>query len=303
MNTLKQRLKKILYFSPKRIVNSNFLNFLGYQVIRTLFFHSIHFIKSLFHPIKIITPLEKEIYQTLKRDGVCVVQNFLPLDLFNEVKHEFSNSEFQVSSLTNVPCIQKAKIKDHSLTNKLYPFIGNNSPLTKAILGLIGGSWNLGPLPSCGFRNEFIVHLNDVSKPHLDGQDIFHYDVPFHSYKALLYLNKVTKENGAFRYVKGSHPLSPKRIKLEYIYSLNYYKKRRIRNDLHPEIDETLVREIGGKWIESLEGEPNTLIIFDVMGLHARGTFSSLTPRETLSVDYRMTDSPINLLRGLVPKR
>ena len=295
---MRKALKPFLYYSPRRISSPDWLNLFGFQVLRTIFFNLIQSLKRLSSFQKKPSDLTSYIIKSLKEDGVVVLNNALDGKTFESILRNSLGVGYEVIRNSEVPVIEAGKI-DLASKSDLQEMFGLNGHVTEAINHLSGGCWKIADLPSSYFRRESIKEKHQIGCPHFDGQDIPHYDVPFHSYKALLYLNSVDESNGAFKYSRGSHKLSVGRLIFEYMYSINYYHLKKLRRNIHPEITPRYLELIGGDPIKSYSGPANTLVIFDVMGIHARGTFSSLNPRNSVGFDYRMTDSFVNFIKNL----
>ena len=142
------------------------------------------------------------------------------------------------------------------------------------------------------FVNEII---NDTA-PDLNSDIYFHADVSYPGVKAFYYLSDTDEKNGAFMYAKGTHKFTWKRLKWEHRKSVEHAKNREQAGNPDTHGDET------GRWWHcmtrdeekregivgtSMVGKANSLIVFNVMGFHRRGEFTSNKPREFVLGYYR----------------
>ena len=82
-------------------------------------------------------------------------------------------------------------------------------------------------------------------------------------------MNNVTDENGAFRYLIGSHKFKFSNGIKQYRESINYYKKSITDKFLKPiKASENYMEH----W-KSASGQPGDAVIFNAQGIHRRGNF------------------------------
>lgn len=113
-----------------------------------------------------------------------------------------------------------------------------------------------------------------------DPQEALHADAFHSSMKAWLFLNPVAADAAPFRYVRGSHRLTPARLEWEYQRSLRDPRAvDRLSARGSPRADEADLRAMGLPQGEALAVPGNTLVIADTMGFHARGTSSQPVER------------------------
>lgn len=147
-----------------------------------------------------------------------------------------------------------------------------------------------------GFSNcDVILKKSKLSGPHKDRQNQLHMDRPHPTIKWFLYLNDVTKKNGAFCYSKGSH--IPTLEKLRFLYKVSCMNNKNKLLDEHLDneslgairvcknnVKKELARlqEMKFEPFKSIEGKKYTLIIADTSGFHKRGILEADTKRHVL---------------------
>ncbi len=220
-------------------------------------------------------PKIKEAVETLKRDGVCIIKNFMPhqtaLDLgkqFNLIIDEHLSGANQLA--TKVYNFEIPEICRVMHADKLHKDadIFFNSPFIMDV----AKAYTCGNIVSwqrmAEKRNAKIAH---------GPSDAYHVDEAFYfKFKAFLYLTDVTEATAPFDYYKGSHRNSPWRTPKElnmlryeiegedavFGFRGNFFEDREI---------DYLVRKHG---IERLicEGKAGTLILTDTRGIHKATT-------------------------------
>lgn len=220
-------------------------------------------------------PTVTEVVETLKRDGVCVIKNFMPhqaaVDLgkrFNQIIDDHLSGTNQLE--TKVHNFPKPEICRILHADKLHKDAGVffNSPFILEV----AKAYTCGNIVSwqrmAERRNAKIVH---------GPSDAYHVDEAFYfKFKAFLYLSDVTETTAPFDYYKGSHrdsiwrtpkELNMLRYELEgedsvFGFRGNFFEDREI---------DYLERKHG---IERLicEGKAGTLILTDTRGIHKATT-------------------------------
>lgn len=133
-----------------------------------------------------------------------------------------------------------------------------------------------------------------------DGQNIPHADVFYPSFKLFVYLNDVDENNGAFRYLKGSHRFSSRLAINAYKDSLKYYIKGGNRQ-IYPTDASADLDQHSCEWY-SVAGKSGDAFFFNVQGIHRRGDFLKDQFRERLVmlVDFRQAEVPVQMLAANV---
>lgn len=198
--------------SDRKTIPNPMLNRLGLQVARTVTAH------ALYHLRRVPTPSRyKDHVETLRRDGIVVIHDFLPREAFEALRHEFFDVyERHHDALLTLESMNVYEIAYfHKLPSESIPrsrqFIAD--PAVQALFE--GGErrpWQK-VFQFAGF--ERVRYGAATREP--DPQVSLHADAFYHTYKSWLYLEDVTEEDGPLALVKRSHHLTWQQI--PYIYS------------------------------------------------------------------------------------
>ena len=210
MSEQKTLLAEIL--SGRKTIANPVLNRLGLQVARTMTAHGLYHLRSVPTPNRY-----KDQVETLRRDGIVVINDFLPREDFEAVRGEFFDvyERYQDRLLT----LESMNVYEIAYFHKLPPeriqrsrqFIAD--PTVQALFE--GGErrpWQK-VFQFAGFER---VSCGESSKE-ADPQVSLHADAFYHTHKSWLYLEDVTEDNGPLALVKRSHHLTLRQI--PYIYS------------------------------------------------------------------------------------
>lgn len=116
-----------------------------------------------------------------------------------------------------------------------------------------------------------------------DPQECLHADAFHSSLKAWLFLNPVASDEAPFRFVPGSHRLTPARLEWEYRRSLADPRSiDRLSARGSPRVRPDDLAEMGLPDAEALAVPANTLVVADTLGFHARG--ASKRPVERVEI-------------------
>lgn len=282
---------KNFYPAPKRFAGGAVLNILGYHFIRTLFFGLDY---ALRRKVVLDDDQSKLILRNLLDDGIVVIPNFFSQDIFEKIKGEYEKLDLDLVNQ------RRPQIRVINFTGEkqiLTPLISKNLAHNKLINRIITAAARKEVLvPPTKIRIEkSFFHEEDLKKTTTDiRSDNLHFDVSYPAYKTLFYLTDTDENNAAFNFVKGSHKLTLSRLWMEYKMSVRFYclwdKQRRAKET--PAVSDSFI-ERRGMVKTPMIGRANTLIIANVMGLHARGHFLTTTPRHVVMVNYR----DLNLLK------
>lgn len=285
--------------TPPSFTGPIWANILGWQVIRVLFFNLIHRFGS-YRVREEAQPHAKK----LEEEGVLIIENFLPPEVFSEIQREYQK---EVEKHEMVPLASKYVIPAGGKTRvglvHFFPEEGTRLRelldthfIQHPLLRELGAVVVRHEIPS--FRPPQIFMNKKVGDEHpdLNSDMYYHADVSYPGVKGYLYLTDVGEDNGAFRFAKGTHKLTLKRLWWDYRKSIEHAKNRaRVKNRA------ILGDETGRSWhcmtreeekregIEgtSMVGKPNSLVMFNVMGFHRRGDFQSDRPRAFAYAYYR----------------
>lgn len=198
--------------SERKTIANPVLNRLGLQVARTMTAHGLYHLRSVATPNRY-----KDQVETLRRDGIVIINDFLPREEFEAVRSEFFDvySRYQDKLLT----LESMNVYEIAYFHKLPPesiprsrqFIAD--PTVQALFE--GGErrrWQK-VFQFAGFERVSC----GASRAEPDPQVSLHADAFYHTHKSWLYLDDVTEDNGPLALVKRSHHLTWQQI--PYIYS------------------------------------------------------------------------------------
>jgi len=298
---LKIKILDFLY-TPAPITRLGIIfNSLGGNVLRLVYFQFFHFIRKTPSSAQGVEGYVKE----LKSNGVLRIDNFLSESDFLEVKNEYKELYplFNESKKIKIPVQKRLFMSKSRLdaveqverkSSKFRKLLIENEELKAVISKVSKRSLNL--LPHGVYSEEYYPKefLGDKSQSKVINP---HYDVPYHSYKAFLYIDDVDETNGAFHYSIGSNRLNFRRALLEYLTSINMIKTNNLQ---HVDFSHSRFFTEYEESMTPMLGKENTLVIFDARGIHQRGSFSTDKPRRMAQVCYRLLDSPANHLTKLI---
>jgi hypothetical protein len=247
----------------------------------------------------------KPYVDAFERDGVLVIEDFLPADLFEAVKEGVEaayasgifRSDEEDDVLVETLNVTKHRERLPALWEKLTG-IERLSRLGAAVARLPG-------IETLQIDVNYMSKRPDAPPPEkLRGNNLLHADVHYPSPKAWLYLNDIDEQNGALVYAKGSHKLTPARLGYEYDVSVRIAKGKR-DGTLYKAEPVCLTRfPTERQWqamglVETVAaGKANTIVFADVMGFHRRGEFDH-TGRRREQILFRFGDRPMRRKPGV----
>lgn len=240
--------------------------------------------------------------ETLQRDGILVIRNFLSKDAFERVSDEYREA-VEAVELKPYKGIKNAKLFRTQVSigenPEEYPQIAesflNNEFLKDIARGVIRRKVIRNPAIS--FDKYQCIKKDGIDN---DIENILHADLHTPTVKMFFYLNAADEKNGAFVYAKASHRLTFARVAHEYEMSI---RQAKLKNRLP--VDTKLVENRGDEIrnivapgfykrmkIEETQVcvEPNTLVVANNMGFHRRGEFLNGTPRKALLINFRNSE-------------
>ncbi|MGH1427742.1 MAG: phytanoyl-CoA dioxygenase family protein [Arenicella sp.] len=242
--------------------------------------------------------VEEEV-SVLKRDGILRIENFLSDEDFAAIQAEYLAlyPGFKTSSRVTIPVQKRQFVSTSRLDapesidfkdSQFHRLIAKNDKLNAVIMQASKRKINL--MPTGAYTEEFYLK-EDLGEKSQTGVVNPHYDVPYHSYKAFFYIEDVDESNGAFHYSTGSNRFNLRRLLLEYFTSINIASKNK---EIQVDFSQTDMFKTYRDSMTAITGKKNTLVIFDAMGIHQRGSFSVDTPRRMVQVCYRPIESFAN---------
>lgn len=257
IDAILQRLPLLNVFSSKKMIRNRFLNMLGTQPFRVWLAEKRYNIRPNYTDEEI-----KPYIEQLKKDGIVVIQDFLPEDQFKlleaECLHALDNLELSrvrqdgPNQYTN---IGSAKLGEYKAINELF----RNDKIGRLFSAAEKRKIDLSrvtKLLSC------LVQGEDNGKK--DPETELHEDTFFNTHKAWLYISDVEYPNAPFVYVKGSNNNNnTDRYNKSYKNSIdkNSIHSRRISKDELKELNLEETHFIAKK---------NTFVLANTLGFHRR---------------------------------
>ena len=279
---------KALTQTSPRALGSVLLNILGIQFFRVLFFEIAYRVRSLLWSAQ---TEHDDLINRLKSDGIVTIPNFFSNEDFIQIKDYCQSTTPDEVLGTNPVRSIKTFSKHLSCNSALIEKKFINNTFLNTVISKVSAHTMRATPRTAFYKDE--VDKYGVGKPQCDTQDIAHYDVPYHTFKAALYIEDCFEDNGAFMFAPGSHKITLKRLLFETLYAIKYsrFRKKNSRSLLKLTKAE---KKFLGLNIQSMGGKANTLIIFNANGFHRRGDFKKPSNRQVLFVDYRSLDSLLN---------
>jgi ectoine hydroxylase-related dioxygenase (phytanoyl-CoA dioxygenase family) len=229
--------------------------------------------------------LNDDILSSIENNGIYKIPNFLSKKDLNLLKDEgfklikgnypfcrYSKTNLKDKTvLCNIVPSRVEKYQEWSKVKQIKKL--SNSKLISSIAEKYVGKANI--------ISNIIFDYSEIKNKELFD---LHFD-DFKGYKCLkayFYLEDCYRENGAFRYIPGTHKLSRKFIQLVNKYDSNNYKEiircknkkflNHIKNDTHAYKAYNLLEKISKNHNLSydycVEGKAGTLLLFDTTGIH-----------------------------------
>jgi hypothetical protein len=285
VEALSQRLE-----SPAYHEGSVFANRLGLQLARALAMK-----RKIEHARRASGMTPSRNAETLRRDGVLMIPDFLPAEVFRTVQQEYADA--RAAGLLEPPeCFEDNGVIERRIRIGKHQ---NGFPVTRAALLQHEGLrelWSavLGRHPESLSLIISVMSKADatIAPDRLIGSNYIHADVHFPTVKAWLYLNNVDEGNAAMTYARRSNQLTWARLAYEYEVSIRVAKAKktveigrtvpygRVRMPTPEQLARMGVRE------EPLCGRANTLVVADTMGFHRRGEFQDDRTRDLLMIRF-----------------
>lgn len=242
-------------FSRQKTVDSKLLNVLGIQVARTLMARAIYNMRPRLHAQWAVE------HNILRRDGVLVIPNFLPRQVFEPLRDEavaFVSDPTHHTSVRSVGC-NRLEIVDIRRCAEQLPTTQQffDGPRLRTLLE----GAERRRVAGYGVRTlERLVQGVDtgIKDPETD----LHSDIFYPVHKCWLYLTDVTADAGPLVYVKGSHHLRLRQLK--YLYEESCGPNVGSRRISSSELEQIGLAET------AVTCEMNTLVVANTLGYHRR---------------------------------
>lgn len=245
-------------FTATKTVDNKLLNRLGLQSLRSVAARSIH------HLLPAITDAAvKETIDELEREGLVILPNFLPSDLFELVRQEcvalINNNPNRLDVLCAGPnTVEIAKLSNFRSSELQFTHEFFSYPKLKALMQAAEKR------PRC---DQYAVRTIERLKQgpigtQEDPETALHSDCFFNTHKVWLYLSDVRLETGPLVFVKRSHRLTLDQ--LYFLYQESCQRNRGSRRITSDEIKRTGLAET------IVTCPKNTLVIANTLGYHRR---------------------------------
>ena len=275
-------------FRDNPILGSWILNLAGLHVARVIAAAAV----TRFRFLCLSGFASREQRTSYLRDGFLKIENFLPLEEFEQLKNELKGVDGDVRQCVQGDTLTQRILLDDATLDGLPACSGLLADQTFGRLMRFTAARNTSP----------VYYLQCIRSNAIDGaqdpQRNLHSDTFHSTMKAWLFLDNVTDENGPFTYVPGSHRLTFKRLKWEYQQSLSGSRLKDsygARGSLR--IDESALPELGLPQPLAFRVPSNTLIVADTHGFHRRGEATHVSSRMEIWAFSRT--NPFNLWPGL----
>jgi hypothetical protein len=282
-----------------------FLNRLGLQSVRML-------LKTVQYGLKPVprTTNYAEYKAKLDTDGIVVIENFLPQDVFNSILAEFNQARKESKGLgirfvSSGGCDNWAAVfaKDDQRFAAVNSAIRNHPVIAELVGHICKTPVDYFP-DSMSFLEQ---NLSEGASIAIDGTTFLHADVHYPTCKVVMYMTDVGEGDAPFVFCTGSHRMSAARllVEKEMAISLGKLKPGEVTNldlrifDRTPELSQDQMQRMGLR-PTPVYAPKNTLIIANHCGFHSRGEFVGGRRRVTLRMSFRFMDSPRYKLRKLL---
>lgn len=243
-------------FSRDKAIQSPWLNRLGVQVFRTLASRAIYRLRP-----ERMSPLVRDEAAELRREGVVLLHDFLPADLFGLIREEclraFDNHQAELTVFSEGPNILESVDVNRfaaELTHVLRVF---EDPRLRALTEAAEKRRLIGP----GFRGlERLTQGMDNGQE--DSQTKLHSDIFYNVHKAWFYITDVSVDDAPLVYAKRSHRISL--AQLGYLYRESCHENFGSRRISPNEFKRLGLRET------VVTCPRNTLVVANTFGYHRR---------------------------------
>ncbi len=242
--------------------------------------------------------------EAFDRDGALTIENFLPADVFEQVRAEAEAAYEDGAPFKSEVVEDNSVIEEILKINKArdrFPATWEHVAENERLVTLMATLARRPELLRLTVAVSYMHKDADAPEPiRLVGSNYIHADVHYPSVKAWLLLDDVDEHNGAFVYAKGSQRLTLARLAYEYDASVRVAKSKQ-EGTLRTSIPYGFVRMPTDRQLRrmgiretALGGAPNTLVVASVMGFHRRGEFDEGRWRKQLAITFsdRPKDRP-----------
>jgi hypothetical protein len=266
-------------FSDDKNVDNRALNFAGAQPLRAILAR-LHY--------KVRPGSRDPLMAELVRNGIVLIEDFLQPSLFAAVERE-ADELMATTDPTWVIRSGTTEVRRHSLAHvDPGPFPQLEQWRTDQRVVELAAEAERRSYPKGWDGGALVEHITLGDHPEPDSDTELHIDTFFDTHKLWLYLDDVSKANGAFVYVPGSHVLDRIRLRYEYLESTTTNRKSR-------RVTEEEVRSRGLEPLV-LACRRNTLVLANTCGYHARSVGEPGASRRSLHKQYRYNPFKLEML-------
>lgn len=281
----------MFWHRPRAWVGGELLNRSGFQPLRCMYQHLTH------RPsLAGLSPEITEQAKLLIENGYLTIENLLPDDVFSQVRDEFfqaidpeKNSAKTVVNHGVRSTSGKFREKNHPLTAK---HLLNNQVVWSLVSAAVGKK--LKYQPGAYFHTET---MDDEATMDTDHNIVLHEDVYYPTFKAFFLVNRNDPSNGSYVAVPKSHQFDLKRLKHEYLYSIDVARQKKGKSVIFPVHENGRLEVFGPVYAKEdlrevqITGEPNTLIIANTMTFHRRGGSDHGKERQQIRMSFRCVET------------
>lgn len=205
--------------------------------------------------------------EAFDRDGYVAIENFVPPEQFEALRQAIMDYRGPAREMRQGDALTRRLAIDPAMLKAIPQLRALLSRDDLNALFHYVASFQVQPLH---YVQTIVTHAAGEDD---DPQECLHADAFHSSLKAWLFLNPVASDEAPFRFVPGSHQLTPARLEWEYRRSLADPRSiDRLSARGSPRVRPDDLTEMGLPDAEALAVPANTLVVADTLGFHARGT-------------------------------
>lgn len=291
---LKQQLYPHLCQTPAYYMGNSIANRMGLQVARTIE-------KNLAYSLRPygLNSQVKSFVETLNRDGILVIPNWLKPEQFEQLQQEIL--AHQTPQLG-----WKSHLGDDNLVwsgssvipeDNRYPLVKQYLQQNFLILQIVAAAVRRKIKHYPNTHIQFLRNEDPTNK-NIDPQNVLHADLHYPTVKVSFFLDDHAQNNGTFVYAYGSHKITPARLIHEYQKSNKIAKYRQSKSpDIAKYFDRGMpilspAERRNMNIVETQICAPaNTLVIANTCGFHRRGHIQFGQERKEIRLLFRHVES------------
>jgi len=250
-------------FNGNPIIGSKLANQLGLHVFRLLLSHSIMKVRIIIMGF-FVNEDDRLSYQ---KNGFIVKKEFLSTQMLEEIKREIKNFEGETRQSKQGDSLVYRAVLEPDIVEKM-PAMKSffELPEFRHLCNYTGGHIR-PPLLYIEKINSHAVKI-EINDP----QKTLHSDTFHPNMKFWFFLHDVKEKDGPFKYIKGSHKLTWKRLKWEYKRSITVKNNSdEMTLDGSFRFDDDAIKYLGLDNPIHFTVPSNTLLFANTFGIHCRG--------------------------------